>query len=48
LRAIREALGLDREEIATITRNSWIASFMTETEKQAALMAYESALADTS
>ena len=45
-RAIREALSLDREAIATIVRNSWIASFMAETEKQAALTAYESALAD--
>ncbi len=45
-RAIREALSLDREEIAAVIRNSWIASFMAETEKQAALTAYESALAD--
>ena len=47
-RAIGEALSLDREEIATIIRNSWIASFMADAEKQAALTAYEGALAKLS
>ncbi len=47
-RAIGEALSLDREEIATIIRNSWIASFMADAEKQAALTAYEGALANLS
>lgn len=47
-RAIREALSLDRDEIATIVRNGWIASFMAEPEKQAALTAYEGALAKLS
>jgi len=47
-RAIGEALSLDREEIATIIRNSWIGSFMADAEKQAALTAYEGALAKLS
>jgi adenosine deaminase len=45
-RAISKALGLGRDEIATIIRNGWIASFMAKAEKEAALRAYESALAE--
>ena len=47
-RAIREALGLDREDIITIIRNGWIASFIAEPEKQAALATYQNALAGLS
>ncbi len=47
-RAIREALGLDSEDIATIIRNGWIASFIAEPEKQAALATYQNALAGLS
>jgi adenosine deaminase len=46
-RAIREALNLNHDEIATIVRNCWIASFMSKTEKEVALATYESALART-
>jgi adenosine deaminase len=44
-RALREALGLNREDVAMIIRNGWLASFMAASEKRAALSAYESALA---
>ena len=47
-RAIRDALGLDGHAIAGIVRNGWIASFMPETAKRAALAAHENALADES
>jgi adenosine deaminase len=36
-REIQRALGLTREELATLARNSFLGSFMTETEKAAAI-----------
>jgi adenosine deaminase len=40
--AVQEALGLTEAEIATLARNSFIASFMTQPEKAAALAAFDS------
>jgi adenine deaminase len=40
--AVQEALSLTEAEIATLGRNSFIASFMTDTEKAAALAAFDS------
>jgi adenosine deaminase len=39
--AVQEALALTAAEIATLARNSFIASFMTDTEKAAALAAFD-------
>ena len=36
-REIQRALGLTREELATLARNSFLGSFMTEAEKAGAL-----------
>ena len=48
LNAIRAALDLDSEAIATILRNGWTASFLPEPAKRAALAEYERALAAAS
>jgi adenosine deaminase len=40
--AVQEALTLTEAEIATLARNSFIASFMTDREKAAALAAFDS------
>ena len=39
--AIQEALAMTEAEIVTLARNSFIASFMTDTEKAASLAAFE-------
>jgi adenosine deaminase len=36
-RAIQKALSLTRDELATLARNSFLGSFMTEAEKKAAI-----------
>jgi adenosine deaminase len=43
-RAISDALRLDEHEIATVARNGWRASFMSEERKAAALIAFDNAL----
>ena len=39
--AVQEALGLTRAEIATLARNSFLASFLPEQQKAAALSAFD-------
>jgi adenosine deaminase len=43
--AIQEALGLTQDEIATLARNSFLASFLPDGERAAALEAFETFLA---
>jgi adenosine deaminase len=45
-RAVQQALGLSRDEIVTIARNSFIASMMPEAEKRRALADFDRAVAD--
>ena len=39
--AVQEALSLSRDDVATLARNSFIASFLTYEEKSAALAGFE-------
>ncbi len=43
-RAIRDALQLDEQEIVTVVRNGWLASFMSEDKKAAAFAVFDHAL----